>query len=111
VFCLPSHHEPFGIVLIEAMAQAVPIVATDSEGPSEILRDGDGILVPRGDAGRLAQALGRLIADPDHAAKLAASAYRRAREEFTMTTVAARIDVAVRRIVRTAPKRPMEVMA
>ena len=40
VFCLPSHHEPFGIVLIEAMAQAMPIVATDSEGPSEILRDG-----------------------------------------------------------------------
>ena len=40
VFCLPSHHEPFGIVLIEAMAQAMPIVSTDSEGPSEILHDG-----------------------------------------------------------------------
>ena len=41
VFCLPSLHEPFGIVLLEAMAQALPVIATDSEGPSEILHDGN----------------------------------------------------------------------
>jgi len=31
VFCLPSHHEPFGIVLIEAMAHAMPVVSTTAK--------------------------------------------------------------------------------
>ncbi len=104
VFCLPSHHEPFGIVLIEAMAQALPIVSTDSEGPSEILHDGsDGILVPRGDIERLALALGGLIADPERAAQLGADAYQRARETFDMPCIGARLDVAVRRVVLGTP--------
>jgi glycosyltransferase involved in cell wall biosynthesis len=102
VFCLPSHHEPFGIVLIEAMAQAMPIVSTDSEGPSEILHDGsDGILVPRGNVELLAQALGGLITDPERAALLGADAYRHARETFDMPCVGAQLDVAVRRVVQS----------
>src|SRR5262249_15023020 len=81
VFCLPSLHEPFGIVLIEAMAHARPIVAADSEGPMEILRDGDdAIIVPRGDPDRLAKALATLSADSDRAARLAAHAYQHVRE-------------------------------
>jgi glycosyltransferase involved in cell wall biosynthesis len=100
VFCLPSRHEPFGIVLLEAMARAMPIVATDSEGPSEILRDGTHAdLVPRGDAERLTRALGRMIADPERAARLGQSAYRHARETFDLARVAARLDLAVRRVV------------
>jgi glycosyltransferase involved in cell wall biosynthesis len=39
IFCLPSIHEPFGIVLLEAMLYNVPIVSTASEGPSFILKD------------------------------------------------------------------------
>ncbi len=104
IFCLPSHHEPFGIVLIEAMAQAMPIVSTDSEGPSEILHDGsDGILVPRGNVERLAEALGGLITDPERAALLGADAYRHARDTFDMSCVGARLDVAVRRVVQGMP--------
>ncbi len=104
VFCLPSHHEPFGIVLIEAMAHAMPIVSTDSEGPSEILHDGtDGVLVPRGDAEQLAQSLGWLIADPERAARLGAEAYRNARETFDVMCVGARLDAAVRRVAQRSP--------
>src|SRR5262249_5352242 len=103
LFCLPSHHEPFGIVLIEAMAHALPIVATDSEGPSEILRDGvDGVLVPRGNPERLERALGQLIASPEQAADLADNAYRRALELYDLPQVGARIDRALRAIVRRA---------
>jgi glycosyltransferase involved in cell wall biosynthesis len=112
VFCLPSHHEPFGIVLIEAMAHALPIVATDSEGPAEILNDGTlGLVVPRGDAERMADAFRQLIADPQHAARLAANAYQRARQEFDLPRVAARLDLAVRRIVHAASSRVIEVIA
>jgi glycosyltransferase involved in cell wall biosynthesis len=110
LFCLPSHHEPFGIVLIEAMAQAKPIVATNSEGPSEILRAGtDGLVVPRGDAHLLAEALGKLIADPGSARRLAANAYRRAREDFALPCVAVRLDLALRRITGTGSRQASEV--
>jgi glycosyltransferase involved in cell wall biosynthesis len=103
VFCLPSLHEPFGIVLLEAMAQALPIIATDSEGPSEILRDGkDAIIVPRGDTERLAEALTEMIADPDRAAWLAANAYRQAQDAYDLPRVSARLDLAVRRVVLEA---------
>jgi glycosyltransferase involved in cell wall biosynthesis len=103
VFCLPSHHEPFGIVLLEAMAQGMPIVATGSEGPSEILRDGiDGDVVPIGDAERLAHALRRMIADPERAERLGEAAWRRARDVYDLPRVAARIDRAVRDVVATS---------
>jgi glycosyltransferase involved in cell wall biosynthesis len=97
VFCLPSHHEPFGIVLIEAMAHALPIVATDSEGPVEILRgDTDGLIVPRGDPERMAQALAALVADPVFAAGLAANAYQRVLSTYDVPRVGERLDHAVR---------------
>jgi glycosyltransferase involved in cell wall biosynthesis len=103
LFCLPSHHEPFGIVLIEAMAHARPVVATDSEGPVEILRDGiDGLVVPRGDAARMAQALGALIADPAGAEQLAANAYRQAQRTYDVPRVGERLDLAVREVVERA---------
>lgn len=100
LFCLPSHHEPFGIVLLEAMAHAMPIVATDSEGPAEILSDGaDGLIVPRGDAERMAQALGRLIADPAMGDRLAANAYRQVLRTYDVPRVGERLDLALREIV------------
>jgi len=103
VFCLPSHHEPFGIVLIEAMAHALPIVTTDSEGPAEILHDGvDGMIVPRGDIAQLAEALGTLIAERDRAETLAANAYRHVLATYDVPRVGARLDLAVREIVERA---------
>jgi glycosyltransferase involved in cell wall biosynthesis len=100
VFCLPSQHEPFGIVLIEAMAHAMPIVATDSEGPSEILRDGThAALVSRGDAEHLAQALTAMIAEPDRAACLGNNAYREARETYHLPHVGARLEQAIRHVL------------
>ncbi len=103
VFCLPSHHEPFGIVLIEAMAHGLPIIATDSEGPTEILHDGiDGMIVPRGDVVRLARAFDALIGDRTGAETLATNAYRHVLATYDVPRVGARLDLAVREVVARA---------
>ena len=56
--------EPFGRVLLEAMALEKPLVATDAGGPREVVEpEVDGLLVPPGDATALAQAVVRLLGD------------------------------------------------
>ena len=59
VFALSSDHEPFGMVLLEAMAAGVPLLATACGGAKEVV-EGVGILFPLGDADHLAQGLQHL---------------------------------------------------
>src|SRR5207253_3235962 len=59
VFALSSDHEPFGMVLLEAMAAGVPLLATACGGAKEVV-EGVGILFPLGDAEHMAQGLQRL---------------------------------------------------
>ena len=64
VFCLPSRQEAFGIVLLEAMAAGLPIVAAGAAAVPELIRDGEnGRLFPAGDAAALAAALDGLLVD------------------------------------------------
>jgi asparagine synthase (glutamine-hydrolysing) len=68
VFLLPSAAEGFGIVYLEAMAFARPVIAASSGGAPHVVRaDVNGLLVPYGDADRLAQAVGALVQDPEQA--------------------------------------------
>ena len=65
IFCLPSHFDPFPLVLMEAMASGLPCVASAVCGIPEIVADGEtGVLVPPGDAESLADALLRLLRQP-----------------------------------------------
>ncbi|MGH8550018.1 MAG: glycosyltransferase family 4 protein [Methylococcales bacterium] len=84
--------EPFGMVVIEAMAMGRPTVATVGGGPSEIIQDGvNGVLVPPQDAQRLAQEICRLLLDERRAGQIGRQAVRRARE-FGNDTVARTIE-------------------
>jgi len=76
-----SDREPFGIVVVEAMALGKPVVAGAAGGPAEVITPGvDGLLAPYGDAAALANALLRFLDDPAFAARCGAAAARRARD-------------------------------
>jgi glycosyltransferase involved in cell wall biosynthesis len=65
VSVIPSLEEGFGIPAAEAMGCEVAVVASDAGGLPEVVENGvTGIVVPRGDAKALAQAIGSLLADP-----------------------------------------------
>ena len=69
-FVLPSHHESFGIVFVEAAACGKPVIATRSGGPETIVTEDTGLLVDVGNTAQLAEALRVLLRrerrfDPD----------------------------------------------
>jgi glycosyltransferase involved in cell wall biosynthesis len=82
---VPSvYEEPFGVVTIEAMMRGTALVASNTGGPSEVVREGEtGYLVPPGDPALLAEAMCRALRDRALAEQLGAAAYEIARREFT----------------------------
>ena len=93
--------ESFGIALVEAMAAAVPVVATDIPGYREVVTDGaEGLLVPPRDPEALAAALVRILSDPDLGARLGRAGRDRARA-FDWPTVVDRLEELYDRALRS----------
>lgn len=96
IFCLPSLHEPFGIVLLEAFTYGAPVVSTNSEGPRDIITPNyDALIVEKGNAKQLADALEVLLKDQAESDKLAANAFAKARTKYAQEVVCRRIEVAI----------------
>ena len=73
--------EPFGQVVVEAMAAGLPVVVPDAGGPAEVVTDGvDGVHYPMGDAGVLADRMRSLANDPDRRARMGKAAQKRAHD-------------------------------
>jgi glycosyltransferase involved in cell wall biosynthesis len=80
-----SQAEPFGLVTLEAMAQRVPVVVTNSGGSPEIVRDGvEGFLVPPGDPDVLTRRLDCLLDSPGLRREMGRRGRERVRRRFTL---------------------------
>ncbi|MFC1655424.1 glycosyltransferase family 4 protein [Patescibacteria group bacterium] len=83
VFVLPSIKEAFGLVILEAMAAELPIVASDVGGIPEIIKNGEnGTLVPPHDEEKLAKAIVKLMADPNLIEKYVTTGFETLKKTF-----------------------------
>jgi glycosyltransferase involved in cell wall biosynthesis len=78
VLLVPSWEEPYGRAVVEAMAMGVPVIATEVGGPAEIIRDGEGVLLPPRRPELWARELVPLIRDPQARAALGEAGRARA---------------------------------
>jgi glycosyltransferase involved in cell wall biosynthesis len=84
-FAMPSIWEGFGLVLLEAMAASLPIVASRVATIPEVVIDGEtGFLVPAGDPEALADALATLAANPERARAMGRAGSERLRRRFSV---------------------------
>jgi glycosyltransferase involved in cell wall biosynthesis len=97
--------EPFGRVVVEAMAARRPVIAANAGGPPEIIDHGvDGILFPPGDVAALSKAVSMLAADTDLRKRMGAAAATKA-ERFGIDAYSERIDAIYSAALRHA-RRP-----
>jgi glycogen(starch) synthase len=90
VFVAPSRFESFGLILLEAMMFAKPVVAADIGGLAEILQDGvSGFLVPPDDPERLATTLTTLLESPELRTAIGTAGRRAFEERFTVDRMSA----------------------
>lgn len=88
IYVLASHREGFPRSAMEAAACGLPLVATDIRGCRQVVDDDvNGLLVPVRDSKALADALARLVGDPDLRHRLGASAVDKSRREFDQQRV------------------------
>lgn len=88
LFVCPSRHEGLGSIVMESWAHGCPIVATDSQGPGEVIADGQtGLLTPVDQVEPLVKALRRLIDSSEYRQGLAASAYDHYHKNFSKSVI------------------------
>lgn len=91
IFVLPSRYEPFGIVMLEAMACALPVVATNTGGPTAVVEpERTGLLVDPADTEAFADALDALVRDPKTRRRFGDRARQHVVNHYSWETIADR---------------------
>jgi glycosyltransferase involved in cell wall biosynthesis len=94
-FALPSNSESFGNVVVEALAQGLPVIATKCHGPLEIITNASfGTLVERGDSDAMAVALDAILANPNDPAPRIAHA-----QNFTSDAAAQAYEAVFEKVI------------
>jgi len=108
LFVLPSlFGEGMPMVVLEAMAAGVPVVATDVEGVAEAIRDGrDGLIVPPSNPQELARAIGRILHGEADWMALRSSALERQAESYSDASMAAGVAAAYREVLGRSTPTP-----
>ena len=105
IFALPSLHEAFGLVYLEAMHCGLPVIAARPGGQEDYLDDGrTGFLVPPDDPTALLEALRRLVGSRSLRATMSAH-NRLVAQRFSITSTAAEYESLFSRMSRAVPAR------
>lgn len=91
IFVSPSHSESFGLAMLEAMAHATPVVATDTEGARELLIDKE-MVVPINDPVRMATVICEQLADREKCRATGVELRRRAAQTFSLSAMVDRTE-------------------
>lgn len=101
LFVFPSLKEGMGLALVEAMAQRLPVVATNIGGIPEVVTPACGILVPAKSPSELAEAVGRVLSDEALRESMSAAALARATSVFSVEAMLRATDEVYRKVMKT----------
>jgi glycosyltransferase involved in cell wall biosynthesis len=103
VVAISARHEPLGNVVLEAWAAGKPVAAARSQGPGQLIRDGEnGLLAAVDDAAALGEALQRLVSDPALRESLAAAGHKEYETHYTEAAVVRQYLEFFERVARDA---------
>lgn len=101
VLCMPTRHDAYPLVALEAMARGVPVIASAIGGLPEMLGGGDaGVLVPRPELDDWEQVLRRVLEEPESLKSVARAGWERVRSEYSVTVMADRYAEAMAAALR-----------
>jgi glycosyltransferase involved in cell wall biosynthesis len=107
-FAMPSIWEGFGLVLLEAMAAARPIVASRVATIPEVVLDGEtGLLVTPADSDELADALARVARDPERARRMGEAGRERLRAQFSIDKMVGDTELLYRELIEDRRDQPV----
>jgi glycosyltransferase involved in cell wall biosynthesis len=101
VVVFPSLNDGFGLVILEAMACRVPVIATENTGGPDVIRDGvDGFIIPIRDVEALKERLLWLYEHRDACREMGVNARKRVEENFTVRHYGERLMANIEAVIR-----------